>query len=309
LKKLLVTGASGLLGSHVARRAAGRFDTLGFFQSFQPRGAPVRLEPLDLADAPAVRSRLDAFRPDLIVHCAAMADADRAQREPDLARRVNVDATATLAQAARRLGAKLLFVSSDLVFDGRKDTPYVEDDPPSPLSCYGQTKLDAEQVVRAECDAWVITRSSLIFGASPRGDRGLDEKLGLALRAGRGVKLFVDEFRCPIAAGNLAEAILELAESAHTGVFHLAGPERLSRHEIGMRIARRFGWPTATIEAVSTRDVPMNPPRPANLTLDSRKARAALKTKLHGLTDWLESPWENSWGGYPPACSIPPASA
>ncbi len=309
MKKLLVTGASGLLGSHVARQAAGRFDTLGLFQSFRPRNIPGGLEPLELADAAAVRSKLNIFRPDLIVHCAALADADRAQREPDLARRLNVDATATLAQSARRLGAKMLFVSTDLIFDGRKGAPYVEDDPPCPLSLYGQTKFDAEQSVRGECDAWLIARTSLIFGPSPRGNRSLDEKLGLALREERAVKLFVDEFRCPIAACDLAAAILELADSPHTGVFHLVGSERLSRYEIGMRLARRFGWPTATIEAKNTRDVPMTPPRPADLVLDNNKARSVLKTQLRGLTEALESLSGNSWGGCSPACSSPPASA
>lgn len=309
MKKLLVTGASGLLGSHVARQAAGRFDTLGLFQSSRPRDIPGRLEALDLADANAVRSKLDEFRPDLIVHCAAIADADRAQREPDLARRLNVDVTATLAQSARHLGAKMVFVSTDLVFDGRKGAPYVEDDPPCPLSFYGQTKLDAEQSVRGGCDTWLIARTSLIFGPSLRGNRSLDEKLGLALREERAVKLFVDEFRCPIAACDLAAAMLELADSPHTGVFHLVGSERLSRYEIGMRLARRFGWPTATIEAKNTHDVPMTPPRPADLTLDNSKARSVLKTQLRGLTEVLESLSGNSWGGCPPACSSPPASA
>jgi dTDP-4-dehydrorhamnose reductase len=309
LKKLLVTGASGLLGSHVARQAVGRFDVLGLYQSFRPRDIPGRLEPLDLADAPAVRARLDGFRPDLIVHCAALADADRAQREPDLARRLNVDVPATLAQAARRLGAKLLFVSTDLVFDGRKGAPYVEDDAPCPLSLYGQTKLDAERIVRAECHAWLIARTSLIVGPSPRGNRGLEEKLGAVLREGRAVKLFVDEFRCPIAACDLAAAMLELADLPLTGVFHLVGSERLSRHEIGMRIARHFGWPTAGIEAKSTRDVPMDPPRPADLVLDNNKARSALKTRLRGLTEALEQLSGKSWDGCPPACSDPPASA
>lgn len=302
MKRLLVTGASGLLGSHVARLAIGRFDTLGLFQSFRPANISGRLESLDLTDATAVRSRLDVFRPTLIVHCAALADADRAQREPDLARRVNVDATATLAHCARRLGAKMLFVSTDLIFDGRKGAPYIEDDPPCPLSFYGQMKLDAERIVRAVCDTWLIARTSLIVGPSPRGNRGLDEKLASALRQGRVVKLFVDEFRCPVVACDLAAAILELVDSPHTGVFHLAGSERLSRYEIGMRIARRFGWPTATLEAASIREVPMNPPRPTNLVLDSGKARSALKTQLRGLTEALESLSESSWAGRPPAC-------
>ena len=305
MKKLWVTGVSGLVGSHVAQQAAGRFDALGVFQTFRPSRLSCRLESLDLTDASAARAKLEAFRPDIIVHCAALADADRAQREPELARRLNVDATATLAQTARQLGAKLVFLSSDLVFDGRKGAPYVEEDPPHPLSLYGQTKLDGERIVCATGDRWVIARTSLVIGPSPRGNRALDEKLGLALRAGRPLRLFVDEFRCPINAFDLAAAVLELADSPHNGVFHLVGSERLSRHEIGMRIAQRFGWPTATIEAASTRDVPMNPPRPADLTLDNSRARSVLKTKLRGLTETLEALARNSWGGFAPACSTP----
>jgi dTDP-4-dehydrorhamnose reductase len=308
LKKLLVTGASGLVGSHVAQQAIGRFDTLGVFQTYRPPRFPSRLESLDLTDASATRAKLEVFHPDIIVHCAALADADRAQREPELARRQNVDATATLAQAARQLGARLVYLSTDLVFDGRKGAPYVEEDPPHPLSVYGETKLAAERVVRAADPAWVVARTSLVIGPSPRGDRAVNEKLGLALRAGRRVRLFVDEFRCPISVVDLAAAVLELADSPHQGVFHLVGSERLSRHEIGMRLARCFGWPAAGIEATRTRDVPMNPPRPADLTLDNSRARSALKTQLRGLTETLASPLGNPWGGCPPACSTPSAS-
>ena len=303
-----MTGASGLVGAHVARQAAGRFDTLGLFQTFRPPHFPSRLESLDLTDASAVRAMLEAFRPDVLVHCAALTDADRAQREPELARRLNVDATATLAQSARQFGVKLVFLSTDLVFDGRKGAPYVEEDPPQPLSLYGRTKLDAERIVRAAGDRWVIARTSLVVGPSPRGERSLDEKLGLALRTGRRVRLFVDEFRCPISVFDLAAAVLELADSPANGVFHLAGSERLSRWEIGMRIARRFGWHPAAIKAASTHDVPMNPPRPADLTLDNSRARSVLKTRLRGLTEMLESPWETPWVGCSPACSTPSAS-
>ncbi len=309
MKKLLVTGASGLVGACVARQAAGRFDTLGVFQTYRPPRFPCRLEPLDLTDASVVRAMLEAFCPDIIIHCAALADADRAQREPELARRLNVDATSTLVGSARQLGAKLVFLSTDLVFDGRKGAPYVEEDPPHPLSLYGQTKLEAEQTVRATANQWVIARTSLVAGPSPRGDRSLDEKFGRALQAGRRVRLFVDEFRCPVHVFDLAGAVLELAEGPHEGVFHLVGSERWSRYEIGVRLARCFGWPTASLEAASTRDVPMTPPRPADLTLDNRRAQSALRTRLRGLTEMLETPWENPWGGDPPACSSPTASA
>lgn len=288
MKQILITGASGLVGSHLIRRAAGRFDALGLFQSFAPRGLPGRFAPCDLTDEASVASQLAAFRPDIVIHCAAMADSDRCQAEPALARRLNVDATRIVARLARQAGAKLVFLSTDVLFDGRKGAPYVEDDAPKPLSIYAQTKVEAEGIVRSEAGSWATIRTSLIYGPSPRGNRGVDERLGIAIRAGRPIRLFVDEFRAPISAANLADAILELAGSPHTGVFHIVGGERLSRYDIGMTIARHFGWPTATIEAKRIAEVPMDPPRPADLALDTGKARAVLKTRLLGLREGLE---------------------
>ncbi|MBM3892127.1 MAG: SDR family oxidoreductase, partial [Verrucomicrobia bacterium] len=226
MKRLLVTGVSGLAGSHLLRQTAGRFESAGTWHSFRPEGLPGRLEPLDITDAAAVGAFLDGFQPQFIIHCAAMSDSVRAEREPVLARQLNVAATATLARHAKRIGARFVLLSSDVIFDGRKNAPYVEDDPPSPLGVYAATKRDAELAVRAECDDWLIVRTSLIYGPSPRGDRSVNERLGAAIREGRRVTLFVDEFRCPISVVDLASALLELADSSHTGVFHVAGPER-----------------------------------------------------------------------------------
>ncbi|MBI5394313.1 MAG: SDR family oxidoreductase [Verrucomicrobia bacterium] len=288
MKRILITGASGLVGSHLMRRAAGRFDALGLFRSSEPRDLPGRFVPCDLTDEAAVTVQLAAFRPDIVIHCAAMADSDRCQAEPVLARRLNVDVTRIVTRHAREAGAKLVFLSTDVIFDGRKGAPYVEDDAPHPLSFYAETKVEAEGIVRAGSNPCVIVRTSLIYGPSPRGNRGVDERLGIAIRGGRPIRLFVDEFRAPISAANLADAVLELAGSPHTGIYHVAGAERLSRHDIGMAIARHFGWPTDTIEAKRIADVPMNPPRPADLALDTGKARAALKTRLLGLREGLE---------------------
>ena len=288
MKRILITGASGLVGSHLMQRAAGRFDTLGLFQSFEPRGLPGRFAPCDLTDATAAAAAFAAFRPDIVIHCAAMADSDRCQADPALARGLNVDVTRLLARQARQAGAKFVFLSTDILFDGRKGAPYVEGDPPTPLSLYAQTKVEAEDIVRAEGDHWIIVRTSLIYGPSPRGNRGIDERLGAAIRAGRPIRLFVDEFRSPISAANLADVLLELADSPHTGLFHVVGAERLSRYEIGMTIAAHYGWPMTTIELVHVADVLMDPPRPADLAMDMGKALAVLKTRLLGLREGLK---------------------
>ncbi len=290
MKRVLITGASGLVGSHLMRQAAGRLDTLGAFQSFEPRGLPGRFVRVDLTDPTAAAGLAASFRPDVIIHCAAMADSDRCQAEPALARRLNVDTTRILARRAQQAGAKLVFLSTDIIFDGRKGAPYVEEDAPNPLSFYAETKVEAENVVRGECERSVIVRTSLIYGPSPRGDRGIDERLGIAIRAGRPLRLFADEFRAPMSAANLADAVLELAGSPHTGTYHMAGAECLSRHEIGLTITRHYGWPTDTIQATRAADAPMNPPRPTKLVLDTSKARAVLTTKLLGLREGLKAP-------------------
>ncbi len=287
MKRLLVTGAGGLIGSHLLRQAATRFDAAGTFHDRQPRDLPGHWLALDITDAPAVENVLAGFRPDVIIHCAAVADSDACQTDPLRARRSNVEATRTLARCARQLGAKFVFLSTDLVFDGLKKAPYVEDDPPSPIGVYAQSKADAERAVRAECAASVIVRTSLVYGFSPRGDRSVNERLALALKQRRPINLFVDEFRCPISAVDLADAALELADSPHTGIFHIAGPEKWSRYDLGMAIARRFGWPTQPIKAARVAEVAMNPPRPADLVLDSGKAQRVLLTKLRGLAEGL----------------------
>ncbi|MCX7824824.1 MAG: SDR family oxidoreductase [Verrucomicrobiae bacterium] len=287
MKRLLVTGASGLVGSHLLRQAAGWFESVGTWHSFRPEGLPGRIELLDITDPIAVGAFLDGFQPQYIIHCAAMSDSVRAEREPDIARQLNVTATAALVRHAERIRARLVFLSSDVIFDGRKNAPYVEDDPPSPLGVYAATKRDAELAVRDGCDDWLIARTSLIYGPSPRGDRSVNERLGAAIGEGRRITLFVDEFRCPISVVDLAAALLELVDSPHRGVFHLAGPERINRYDLGLAFARHFGWPTTTMEACKISDVPMSPPRPADVTLDCRKALAVLKAKPRGVAEGL----------------------
>lgn len=274
LRPIWITGAGGLIGSYLLRLAPE-------FAAGVPVHGLTRRE-LDLTDFAAVRERFRRDQPQLIFHCAALTRTPICQAEPTLAHRLNVEVTALLCELAAE--TRLVFFSTDLVFDGRRGN-YAETDAVGPLNVYGQTKVAAERVVLANPRHLVI-RSSLNGGISPSGDRGFNEELRRAWEAGRSVKLFADEFRCPIPAVVTARAAWELAAQGRTGLYHVAGGERLSRWEMGRLVAARWPQLHPQIERASIKDY-VGGPRPADVSLNCAKAQAVLPFRLPGLTEWL----------------------
>ncbi len=269
-----VTGAAGLIGHYLVQLA--------------PRCAPgwrvvgLTRADLDLCDAAAVRRRFAADRPTLVLHCAALSRSPACEADPALAWRVNVEATAALAEVAA--GAQVVFFSTDLVFDGRRGQ-YTEAEAPNPLGVYAATKAAAEARVLAHPRALVI-RTSLNGGTSLGGDRAFNEQMRRSWQAGRAVRLYTDEFRSPIHAAVTARVVWELALQGLTGLYHVAGAERLSRWEIGRLVAARWPQLHPQIEAASVRDHP-GPPRPPDTSLNCARAQARLSFPLPGLTAWL----------------------
>lgn len=269
-----ITGAGGLIGSHLVRLAptvAPQWQITGLTR-----------KEFDLLDFTALRSAFGRQRPQLVIHCAAVSRSEVCQQDPALARRVNVETTRILTDLASEI--PLVFFSSDLVFDGEKGA-YVEDDSPNPLSFYAETKVAAEQVVLAN-PCHTVIRTSLNAGVSPRGDRSFTEEMRRAWQAGRSVRLFTDEFRCPIPAAVTAQAVWALVERRQAGLFHLAGSERLSRWEIGQAVAARYPELNPQMEAGSLRDY-IGPRRPADTSLDCGKIQKLLPFPLPGFRQWL----------------------
>ena len=211
-----------------------------------------------------------------------MTKSDQCEADPALARRLNVEATAWLAELAEDL--PLLFFSTDLVFDGAKGA-YRETDPANPLSLYGETKLAAERVVLSNPRHTAI-RTSLNGGTSPTGDRAFNEVMRRAWAQGRSLSLYTDEFRCPLPAHVTARAVWELFTQAPPGLYHLAGSERLSRYQIGQLLAQR--WP-ALHPQITPASLQQNRgiPRAPDTSLDCSRAQAHLSFPLPGLTPWL----------------------
>jgi dTDP-4-dehydrorhamnose reductase len=215
-------------------------------------------------DADAVERAFQDFAPRVVVHAAAMSHADACEADKQACWAVNVDAVATLAAACRRHGARLLLLSTDFVFDGSAG-PYGESDRPAPLGAYGRSKLAAENALRtSRLTDWAIVRTTLVYGA-PEGDAvrlDLVRWMLRELRAGRPVRVASDQRRTPTYDDDLAEGIERLIRFRKNGVFHLAGRDLTTPHDVSLAVARVFGLDAGLISAATTEALHPGVPRP-----------------------------------------------
>lgn len=300
--KLLLTGASGLLGAAVARAAAAQGDEVIGIVGRWPAAVPgvARQVSLDLSQPETVAALARETRPDAIVNCAAIAEPAACDAAPELAQRVNVDLPAALAEVAREIGARCVHVSTEQVFDGA-NPPYSLASPVNPLHRYGRQKLASEQRVLAADPRAAVVRVPLMFGNSLGGRRSVHEKFLEAWAAGKTMALFTDEIRAVCSAENVATALLELAARPDlAGVLHWTGADPVSRWEMGRAICARFGFPTDWISATSRAAMPQfTATRPRDLTLDLAPLDRALRVKPERFAAAVERlvlpPW---WRGF-----------
>jgi dTDP-4-dehydrorhamnose reductase len=265
--RLLVTGGTGYLGSELLRRAPA----VGTWHTREPPAGGDWLR-LDVRDPAPVRRAVESLRPTAVIHTAYRQD-DRA---------TTLDGAAAVAKAAALVEARLLHVSSDVIFDGTKPGQYTEEDPPSPITDYGRAKADAERAVRAAHPDALIVRTSLIYGGHEpsRYERTACE----AAQGGGDMTFFEDELRSPVLVGELASALLELAGRNEAGILNVAGPDTVSRYEFAVLLARTNGLPGERIPR--SRLAGSGLVRPANCALDSSRARALLRTRLRGVLEY-----------------------
>jgi dTDP-4-dehydrorhamnose reductase len=242
--KLHVTGATGYLGSELVHISGASG------------------ERVEIRDANAVAELLGRLRPAAVLHTAYRQDGPGA-------REITVEGAENVARAAHAVGARLVHLSTDVVFDGHKGAAYVEDDEPSPATEYGRAKAEAERRVLAAHPGALLVRTSLIYGGAE------PSKHEVAARDPANV-FFEDEIRCPVQVGDLAAALLELVQTDLAGPLHVAGAEAVSRADFAQLLAGR-----------PVRSAPAPPGRPLDCRLDSSRAQAELRTSLRGVRDVL----------------------
>lgn len=271
---ILLAGAGGQLGRTVLALATDR----GTRVRGLARGS------LDITDRTAVLDAVRTLRPSAVVNAAAYTAVDRAESDRETAFAVNRDGASHFADACNAADIPLIHISTDYVFDGTKPVPYVEDDPPAPVSVYGASKLAGEEAVRGRCRRHVILRTSWLY--STHGNNFVSTILRLAQEQDR-LRIVGDQFGCPTSAGDLAKAVLTISARLHEmphddrhfyGTFHCAGAGVTSWHGFATRIVA-LGLPAnvrkPAVDAIATADHPRPARRPANSALDcGRLARA-----------------------------------
>lgn len=271
---VLVTGASGSLGWVLARRLGREAEVVAAYHSDPSHPEGTRGARLSLEDPRGTKAFLEEYHPQTIFHLAAITNPDQCEKDPETAQRVNLEATRELAQWAGAEGAKLVFASSDLVFDGKKGD-YREEDEPAPLSVYGRTKLDAEKAVFKACPGAVVVRGSLFYGiGGPKGRTFLSGLLEVLSRGER-MRLFVDQRRNPVLVEDIAGAMVTVARRGLTGLYHVAGGEVVTRFDFGAMVCEIFGFDKRLLVPIKMADFEYEAPRPLDSSLNISKFREA----------------------------------
>ena len=295
--RLLVTGASGLLGLNLSLAASmAGHQVTGLVHSRPLVDVPFFTRQVNLLEGTSALDCIESAKPDAIIHCAAVANLNAAEKSPELAQILNAEVPGVLAEAASRRSLPFIHISTDAVFDGRS-TGYKESDPTHPLSVYARTKLAGEQAVQAAHQGALIARV-VFYGWSLSGKRSLSEFFYNNLQDGQNIKGFNDTYFCPLYVEDLAEALLEMLAEKLTGIYHVVSPEHLSKYEFGVRIARRFGLDPDLIEPVSSADVERGVTRSLGLILNTEKVQNALGRSLPSVDEGIDRLYGRWQEGY-----------
>jgi dTDP-4-dehydrorhamnose reductase len=272
MKRVLLIGANGYFGAYLHRELATCGWEVEGWGGIRASNAPeLAVRSVDLTEPSRVRAAFLAFRPDAVIHAAALASVAECHRQPALAHFVNVQGTDLLCELSASLGARMIYIGTDMVFDGEKGN-YREYDGTAPVSVYGKTKLAAERSVRSLTGS-LIVRISLLFGPSLGPRPSFFDQQVQAVRHGQPLTLFQDEWRTPLSNRTAARAINELLQSEFVGVLHIGGPERMSRLDMGRRLARHLDVEGQSIVAAHREQFEGPEPRPRDLSLDSARWR------------------------------------
>jgi dTDP-4-dehydrorhamnose reductase len=286
LARLLVTGASGLLGANLVLEAMGSHQVTAVTHSHPLKIPGVVAYRADLADGEAARALIAEAAPEWIVHCAAATDLDGCEFDPVMAHRLNRDMAGHVAAAASSQEAAFVLISTDAVFDGLEGN-YAETADPNPLSVYGRSKLEGERAVLEAHPQAVVVRTN-IYGWNAQAKQSLAEWFLHRCRNGIRSPGWTDVWSTPILVNDLASIILRLLASGHGGIYHVGGATCLSKHDFGRRVAAAFDLDPNLIESASIQRAGLAAPRARRLCLRGEKIEAVLGVRLPTVKEGLE---------------------
>jgi dTDP-4-dehydrorhamnose reductase len=295
--KLLITGSSGLLGLNLALETMDTHAVIGVDRA-KLKSVPFRTIQADLLDDGAVDSVLDKARPDWLIHCAALADLEACEENPELAQRLNTDLPSALAKACKTRGIHMVQISTDAVFDGMKSGVYTEEDAPLPVSIYSSTKLEAERLVLDANPDAIVARVNF-YGWSLAGRRSLAEFFFNNLTHNKSMSGYTDVIFCPMHVAHLSHTLLAMLSNGLHGLYHAVGPQPMSKYQFGVEIARKFGLNEMEISPKSIQSSSLTARRAHNLYLSVNKLSTDLGQPLPSFSAGLDLFYTQYQEGYP----------
>lgn len=297
IKRVLITGASGLLGSNLALDLSPAYDVYGLVHERPLKTDRFHVLQGDLLQEGTLSRIVNEVRPDAVIHCAGLTKIDPCEKQPSLAYDLNAVVPGRLASLTSSSDIKLLHISTAAVFSGDTGN-FQEGDPPQPLSVYAETKVAGEQAVLENDPRALIARIS-IFGWSPSGERSLAEYFFNHLNTDQQVIGFQDVKFCPLFVNDLTEIFVDMIKKNLVGTYHVVATECVSKYEFGCRIAERFGFDQDLIRPGSVEDVDFLGNRSKNLTLNNQKLQQVLDRSLPDLSTGLDQFYTRYQQGYP----------
>jgi len=293
--KVLVVGGGGQLGTKIVEQAKDRFEVYATYLTRKPLLNESKILQIDKTNREGIVTLFQKLKPEVMIDTAALHNVDYCETHKDEAWTVNVEGTRNVADACKRHNAKIIFISTDYIFDGVKGN-YLEDDAANPINYYGVTKLEAEKLIAQTCSNYAIARPSVIYSYVPSTQResSSGKPLNFAmwltqkLRNKESVKIVTDQYSSPTLADNLAQALLKLGESEKTGIYHTAGGTRLSRYEFALKIARKLNLDEALVAPIATHQLKQIAKRPLDSSLNVEKAQKDLKLKMLTIDEALD---------------------
>lgn len=277
MNKILVIGGSGLLGSKIVSKGSEDFQVFGTFHSHR-LNSRTDLIGLNKCNREKTLSLIKEINPIAVIDTAAMHNVDYCEKNPDESYKINVSGTKNVAEACRETWAKMVFISTDYVFDGEMGG-YSEKDTPNPQSVYARHKLEAENVVKETLDDWAVVRTSVIYGWDEAKFNFVTWTID-KLQKKEAIKIVDDQYSSPTLADNLAEALLSLIKKDKRGLYHIAGNDCVNRHDLTLKIAYVFGLDKSLVTPIATKDLNQLAKRPMMACLDVSKAQKELNIRL-----------------------------